>query len=93
MRLVLDGPLATDQRQQPGRVGPLWRETRDASHHCLAPLPGLFEDALPLEPQHLRQPRPVTLPRQDVPGLQPTLLDAAMPQVQGFCYRAPLSRH
>jgi hypothetical protein len=92
MRLVLDVPLAADQGQPPGRVGPLWGEARDASHHFLAHRPSLFDDDLPLQPKHLRQPWPVTVAPQHVTGAPPALLDAAMSQVQGFCHRAPLSR-
>ena len=80
MGVVLDLPLAADQGQQPCRVGTLWYQARDTGHYFFAHLPRFFDADLALQPKHLRQPRPVTVPTPYVAGLQPALLDAAMPE-------------
>jgi hypothetical protein len=80
MGVVLDLSLAADQGQQPCRVGTLWSQARDTGHYFLAHLPRFFDADLALQPKHLRQPRPVTVPPPYVAGLQPALLDAAMPE-------------
>jgi hypothetical protein len=81
MGCIFDMLVAAHQRQQARCVSALQREIGNASDHLCSNLSRLFTYDLPLQLKYLRHAWPVTVAHQYVAGLQPSLLDTAVPAV------------